>query len=364
MSNVPPLPPERYPGDVPLAKTSGMALASMILGIVGIVTGCLGIGILLAIVGLILGIVSLNAINRNPARLGGKGYAIAGIVLGAAGLVTVPVMIAVMLPALRRAKEMANRSVCAANLRGIGQSMAVYASSNANAFPVVPYAPYGPSNGGTMAGLTGGTNSTAAIAKMYAPGSAVAGSPLAGPWVMVMNGQLPPKQFICRSDANAEFDSPARTTDAGGSYFMMFQADNQVSYSFAYPYTPDGRVGGWWRNTADASLPLASDMAPLNGTGKPARDVAAGAGGREGNSGNHLGEGQNVVFGDYHVDFARTSRVGGVSGDNIFTVSSGSGGSPTGTAPKLAPIRVGGGSLGNYDTVMVPERDLDTGKLW
>ena len=49
----------------------------------------------------------------------------------------IALLIAILLPSLGRAKEMANRGTCSANLRGIVQSMAVYGASENDAYPVV-----------------------------------------------------------------------------------------------------------------------------------------------------------------------------------------------------------------------------------
>src|SRR5438552_4054596 len=54
----------------PSAKTSGMAIASLVLGILGFCG-------ITAIVGLILGIVGLNQINRSNGQIRGKGLAVA-----------------------------------------------------------------------------------------------------------------------------------------------------------------------------------------------------------------------------------------------------------------------------------------------
>ena len=98
---------------------SGMAITSMILGIVGIVTGCFGVGLILGIVGLILGIVALGNINRQPQVYAGKGFAITGIVTGILALILpIPLLIAILLPSLGRARELSNRAACGANLRG------------------------------------------------------------------------------------------------------------------------------------------------------------------------------------------------------------------------------------------------------
>ena len=64
-----------------------MALVGMTLGIVGIVLSCLvPLGTILALVALLFSIVGLGQINKQPGVYGGKGMAIAGIVLGAVGL--------------------------------------------------------------------------------------------------------------------------------------------------------------------------------------------------------------------------------------------------------------------------------------
>ena len=84
------------------AKTSGLAIASLILGICGLVScGITGI------VGLILGIVGLGSIRKNAGQLKGQGLAIAGIAVSAVGIVLVPIMcilIAILTPALTRAR--------------------------------------------------------------------------------------------------------------------------------------------------------------------------------------------------------------------------------------------------------------------
>lgn len=67
--------------------SSGLAIASMVLSLVGFATGFIYIGILLALVGLILGIISLVT------KGGGKGMAIAGIVVGGFCLLLSPLTI-------------------------------------------------------------------------------------------------------------------------------------------------------------------------------------------------------------------------------------------------------------------------------
>jgi uncharacterized protein DUF4190 len=64
-------------------RTPGQAYAAMILGIVGLFPVC---PVILSIVGLILGIVAKNEIDRSGGQLGGRGIAMAGIILSAVGI--------------------------------------------------------------------------------------------------------------------------------------------------------------------------------------------------------------------------------------------------------------------------------------
>lgn len=123
--------PPIMPGPVPhaaytgLPVRTGMATGALVCGIVGMVT-CLP----LAIVGLVLGIIALVRANNEPLTYGGRGRAIAGICTGGIGLVVMPLMIAILLPSLSRARELSKRLVCGANLKGLGTSMLIYINEN------------------------------------------------------------------------------------------------------------------------------------------------------------------------------------------------------------------------------------------
>lgn len=110
--------------------SQGMAIAALVCGILGL--GCLPVGI----VGIVLGIVALVRISREPTRYRGTGMAIGGICTGGVGLLLMPLLIAILLPSLSRARELSKRTVCAANLRGIGQAIYIYAvDEDDGAFP-------------------------------------------------------------------------------------------------------------------------------------------------------------------------------------------------------------------------------------
>ncbi|NNJ85777.1 MAG: DUF4339 domain-containing protein [Akkermansiaceae bacterium] len=79
--------PQTYAGQAPYSgsiPTDGMAIASMICGIIGVLS-CY-FGALLGIPAVICGHMSLKKINNSPTPIQGKGMAIAGLVTGYIGI--------------------------------------------------------------------------------------------------------------------------------------------------------------------------------------------------------------------------------------------------------------------------------------
>ncbi len=120
---------------LPSAKTSGLAIASLVLAVCGFFTCGLT-----AIVGLILGIVGLCAISKRADQLKGKGLAIAGIVVSAICIVIVPfitLMMAILMPALAGARMQAKTAVSLNQARQICLAMMMYCEENEGRFPPV-----------------------------------------------------------------------------------------------------------------------------------------------------------------------------------------------------------------------------------
>lgn len=132
MADQPTTPPQMQ-GFFQSPPKTGMAIAALAFGILGFCIPGLGL------IGLILGIVAVVQASNDPARHGGKGMAIGGICTGGVSLVfIVPLMIAILLPSLARARELAKRTTCAANMRGVGMALMTYAVENNDAFPDDP----------------------------------------------------------------------------------------------------------------------------------------------------------------------------------------------------------------------------------
>lgn len=114
----------------PANLKSGLAVASMVLGILGFVTSIFLIGVLLAPVGLILGIVALVKVNRQPDVYGGKGFAIAGVVTGSMIVLFVPIIAAIAIPNLLAARRAANEGGAIAAMRAIHTAESTYMRSS------------------------------------------------------------------------------------------------------------------------------------------------------------------------------------------------------------------------------------------
>ena len=110
----------------------GLAITSLVLGILSTAT-CLVF--LTGIPALITGIMALNRARRQPAEYGGRGLAIAGIALGAAGIMLTFVAAGLLLPALAQAKSKAQSINCINNLKQIGLAARMYSSDSKGAFP-------------------------------------------------------------------------------------------------------------------------------------------------------------------------------------------------------------------------------------
>ena len=362
MTDRPP-PPDNILEDAPSpARISRLAVTSFIISIIAALCFFL---IVPPILTLIFAFIAAHRIVRNPTKLAGIGYTNAATTISICSCL-LAILLLLLLPSLAtRNPGISNRSSCAANLRGIMNSMVLYAAQNGEHFPAVTYAPYSPAlndPAGTPPHTAAGATAEDVVNSYFVPPapSPQAGSVNANLWLLVLQG-LSPKLFVCKFDPHAT--DIASLQAPSGRYYYNFQNDKQLSYSFAYPWKADGSVGSWWANASDASIPLGSDMAPEQGTGKPRRVLNSRVSTAAWSPGNHAGDGQNVVFGDVHVDYVKVPTVG-TSNDNIWTTSANPSTGPSLTgipADKSPPNLIDKGPP--YDIIMYPIRNLDTGRF-
>jgi len=103
------------------SRTSGLAIASLVIAIIGLLT--IAVPVLVA---LPLGIIALVQIGRSQGRLSGKGLAIGGICVSGCSLLLLPVIAAMVFPVFVRARESARKVQCLANLKTLATAMQMY----------------------------------------------------------------------------------------------------------------------------------------------------------------------------------------------------------------------------------------------
>lgn len=221
----------------------------------------------------------------------------------------IALLISILLPSLSRARELSKRAVCAANQRGIGQSMYIY-GQDGDIFPAIAQesatsacrgfyhvndnAPTGDRNpGGTGPSTTGTPSVTADL------------------WMLVRANDTTPKQFNCPSTTNQP--DPAQDTTA---YYDFFKPNN-LSYAYQYQHDVNRKPVG---TTSEPIFPILADANPyigdpeLEGKQKVPTNISIltdRTGSDRGNSYNHTNrEGQNILFQDGHVSFEKGPDVG------------------------------------------------------
>jgi len=241
----------------------------------------------------------------------------------------IALLMGILMPALARVRQLAFRMTCGTNLAGIGKAMLIYANDYEDELPRA---------GGRLSQWNGpvlwsatdrynaygvgtdGTGGKATITSCF--------------FLLVKYAEVTPKSFICKGDTGTTEWQLADENTLPSTDFEMIDAwdfgSNPVehcSYSYHLPFgqyalttsSEPGLAVASERNpwitspaaeAADFSL-FRPDIAPYNGTTEQAL---------AGNAISHQGDGQNVLFLDSHVEFAKRAFCS-LEDDNIFTRS-------------------------------------------
>lgn len=131
------------PQDAPSAPPkNSLAIASMVLGILGLIC----FGLITGLPAIICGHIAHNRSRRDPVRYGGGGFAIAGFVLGYCSIFMTIIIAAMLLPALAKAKSRAHTINCVNNLKMVGLAFKLFQVDHEDLFP----GGVSTTNGGTM----------------------------------------------------------------------------------------------------------------------------------------------------------------------------------------------------------------------
>jgi len=242
----------------------------------------------------------------------------------------IALLISILLPSLNRARETANRVKCASNLRQIGQAILLYSNEAKGLYPKTVWianatntctwgTPYNypaaaPANKSSdpFLGTPGGD-----------PGRPQDNDVSASLFLLLRTQDMTAEVFICPS-SNGEKDTFGGGINAAINRVNFTDITKNLSYSYQNPYASVTAIGSGWKlnNAISAEYAVASDINPgtfgnndyvakVNVTSS-AKDM------KGGNSNNHDEDGQNVLYGDGHVEWQQNPFVG-PNRDNIFT---------------------------------------------
>ena len=212
-----------------------------------------------------------------------------------------------------------NRVKCASNLRQIGQAILLYSNENGGAYPRT--------TAGTGETITPVWGTGITSSKPFEDGGPQPNDVTAAMFLLLRTQDITSEVFTCPS-SNAEKDTFGGGANAAINRSNFTDLKKNLAYSYQNPYPNDGALRRKFElnNKISAEFAVASDMNPgVKGDNDNVLAVTSTSSAqqmKQGNSNNHDQDGQNVLYGDGHVEFQQNPFVG-VQRDNIFTARTG-----------------------------------------
>jgi len=276
----------------------------------------------------------------------------------------IALLMGILMPALARVRQLAFRMTCGTNLAGIGKAMLIYANDYQDELPRA---------GGRQSQWNGpvqwnAANRFDAYGVSRTDGSGGRATISSCFFLLVKYAEVTPKSFVCKGDTGTNEWQLADETNVTTTFQMIDAWDfgsaprTRVSYSYHLPFgqyalTTSSEPGlavaadrnPWFPSPAGAAREWGNftpDIRPWNGTSEQAQ---------RGNAFAHQDEGQNVLFLDSHVEFARRAFCS-LEDDNIYTRSANTtSGDALGTAPRYAG---GLAPMNRKDSLLVHDPDV------
>ena len=239
----------------------------------------------------------------------------------------IALLMGILMPALSRVRQLAQRIVCGSILSGIGKAMLIYANDYDDELPRA-----GGRNTSWSSGVTWDAPDRFSAYGLAADGSGGKATVSSSFYLLVKYAEVTPKSFICKGDAGAKqfklSDYPTSNVKENiNAWDFGPEPRKHCSYSYHHPYglyalttasEPGMAVAGdpnpWIDSPSTEAKPdfetrFKPNIQPWNGTTEQAR---------YGNAVTHQGDGQNVLFMDSHVEFEKYAYCG-VEDDNVYT---------------------------------------------
>lgn len=278
-----------------------------------------------------------------------------------------------------RARETANRIKCASNLKQIGMAMLLYSNENRGAFPRMRASV--PMKAGEMPPPVWGTpyqgnkdlvppEDPKFVANPFVtdkpkddaekaslPFRPEHNDVTAALFLLMRTQDITSEVFVCPSTGLERFEfgggrrNALHWTNWPGNEGLR----KHLSYSYQNPYPSVDAIGKGFKlnNAISAAFAVASDMNPGGEALLKLLPHSPAHQQREGNSFNHDRDGQNILYGDGHVEFFN-NPFAGVQGDNIFTF-----GDSGDQVKDKAGEGIVGSPVGPNDSILLPTaRDI------
>jgi prepilin-type processing-associated H-X9-DG protein len=263
----------------------------------------------------------------------------------------IAIVAAILMPSINRTGDRADRVKCGSNLRQIGQAILLYSNENKGAYPRTFYVPGAPLT--FSEDKTDGSAPRDPFGDKGLPGKVGDNDVNAAMFLLIRTQDITSEVFVC-PDSNAEKDLFGGATGANAMNKTSFTDwRKNLSYSLANPYPTKAAVeaGYRWNSTLGAEFAVAGDVNPGVGGGYDVTAVTENSGAKDmqkANSSNHQGAGENVLYGDGHVEFQQNPFCG-TKRDCIYTVGGGTPEVPTTTGKTVVGSPTWAG-----DSVLLP----------
>ena len=233
-------------------------------------------------------------------------------------LCLIPLLVVACYPSTCRSRETANRVKCASNLRQIGQAMLLYAEESGGAFPRTRTS-IGPRRIPTF-----GTG--AATADPFADDGPAENDVTAAFFLLLRTQDITSEVFTCPS-SSGEKDNYGTSGSSALDRSNFTDVKKNLSYSLHNPYAGDDAIarGAVFDKTLGVEFAIAADINPGTAGGDDVFKTTATSSAKEmrfSNSSNHDNDGQNILYGDGHVQW-ESNPFSGVKRDNIYTTADG-----------------------------------------
>ncbi|HPC97027.1 MAG TPA: type II secretion system protein [Sedimentisphaerales bacterium] len=281
----------------------------------------------------------------------------------------IALLMGILMPALARVRQLAFRLTCGTNLAGIGKAMLIYANDYEDELPRA---------GGRLSTWNGPVQWAAndrytAYGVSQADGSGGKATITSCFYLLVKYAEVTPKSFVCKGDTGTTEWQLADEQNVATNFEMIDAWDfgatpwDNCSYSYHVPFgqyalTTSSEPGlavaadrnPWLKSPAAEAADFSvfiPDVTPYNGTTESAL---------KGNAISHQGDGQNVLFLDSHVEFAKRAFCS-LEDDNIYTKSANA---ATGDAKGVMPVYSANyGPMNRKDSLLVHDPDkMTTGR--